>query len=79
MNYCLYYQAYVVPSQCWFLAATLRSHEHLAFDRTLDVEKSIFEFFVPSVNEPYFLELMQYYQEKGIVKNLQKLPNRLIE
>lgn len=78
MSYCFYYTAYVTPAHCWFLAATLRSHEHLAFDRTLDVEKSIFEFFVPQINESYFLELMDYYQKAGIVKNLQKLPNRLM-
>jgi len=77
MNYCLYYQAHVVPAHCWFLTATLRSHEHISFDRTVDVENSIFEFFVPEATEKYFLDVMQYYQEHGMVKNLQKLPNRL--
>lgn len=76
MNYCLYYQAYVVPSHCWYLTAILRSFEHMAFDRTVDVENSIFEFFVPPVMQPHFLKLMDYFQQQGIIQNLSLLPNR---
>lgn len=76
MNYCLYYQAYVVPSQCWYLTAILRSYEHMAFDRTIDVENSIFEFLVPHVMEKHFLALMDYFQQQGVIKNLALLPNR---
>lgn len=79
MEYCIYYQAYVQEKNCWFLVATLRSFEHLAFDRTFDKSRSIFEFFVPSNNEPYFLEIMNYFVKNGIVSNLEKLPNRLLD
>lgn len=76
-QFCVYYQAQVVKDQCWFMAATLRSFEHLTFDRTIDAEKSIFEFFVPKDLEGYFLEIMEYYASIGLINNLVQLPNRL--
>lgn len=77
MTYSLYYQARVKKSDTWFLTATLRSFEHLCFDRALTKEQGLFEFFVPEQLENYFLELMHYYQDCGIVTELKKLPNRL--
>ena len=74
-----YYQAHVQRELCWFVTATLRSYEHLAFDRTLDADASLFEFFVPFSTEKYFLELMRYYQNEGLVSNLVKLDNRLAD
>lgn len=74
--YCSYYQANVERERCWFLTASLRSYEHIAFDRTLDPATSLFEFFVPESTEKYFLTVMEYYQSQGLIKNLQKLPNR---
>lgn len=74
---CLYYQATVERSKCWFLVAVLRSFEHVAFDRTLDVAQSRFEFFVPADMEAIFLELMDYFQKTGIVTTVEQLPNRL--
>lgn len=79
MNYSLYYRAHVTSSQCWFLVGIIRSFEHLAFDRTFDVEQSVFEFFVPEENETYFLQLMDYFIEQGVVSDLRKLPNRLLD
>lgn len=78
-KYCLYYQAQVAEKNQWFLVAVLRSFEHLAFDRTLDKEQGIFEFFVPVDNVDAFREVMEYFTDQGIVKDLQKLPNRLAE
>lgn len=75
--YCAYYQAQVNKTNTWFLTATLRSFEHLCFDRALTKEQGLFEFFVPADLEHYFLELMDFYQSQNIVSNLQKLPNRL--
>lgn len=75
--YCSYYQARVERELCWFVTATLRSYEHVAFDRTLDPATSLFEFFVPVSTEKYFLEVMDYFQSQGLVSDLQKLPNRL--
>jgi len=76
--YSSYYQAHVQKELCWFVAATLRSYEHLAFDRTLDQSSSLFEFFVTPSMEQNFLEIMSYYQKENMVSNLVKLPNRLI-
>ena len=77
IDYCSYYQAVVQREKAWFFAGVLRSFEHLVFERTLDKEKSIFEFFVPVDLESYFLDLMSYFQNEGIVRDLEKLPNRL--
>jgi len=76
--YCRYYQAHVSEPESWFMVSIIRSFEHLCFDRTLDAEQSIFEFFVPEQNEATFLELMHWFEQQGIVSNVQKLENRLI-
>ena len=75
--YCSYYQAYVECELCWFVTASLRSYEHVAFDRTLDPATSLFEFFVPTSTEKYFLEVMAYFESQGLIFDLKKLPNRL--
>lgn len=77
MPYSVYYQAIVKKELCWHLTAILRSYEHLAFDRTIDNATSRFEFFVSADLEDYFVRLMDYFIEQGIVTELQKLPNRL--
>ena len=77
-KYCSYYQAHVKKVEQWFLVAVLRSFEHTCFDRTLDKEQGIFEFYVPEEMEWRFCKLMDYFIQQGIVVNLQKLPNRLI-
>lgn len=51
----------------------------MAFDRTLDKATSLFEIYVPEENEPTFVELMHYFEGQGIVSNLVKLPNRLMD
>ncbi len=79
MSYCQYYQAQVLPTKCWFFVGVLRSFEHVCFDRTLDKEKSIFEFFVPDDMQEVFLELMAYFTQEGIVTTLTRLPNRLLD
>ena len=78
-QYCIYYQAVVNREQCWFVAGTLRSFDHLMFDRTIVKETNLFEFLVPPLNEPYFLKIMDYFQSKGLVTQLTRLPNRLSE
>ncbi|MCX5922684.1 MAG: hypothetical protein NTX86_05160 [Candidatus Dependentiae bacterium] len=78
-KFCSYYQAHIRKEECWLLTATLRSFEHIAFDRTIDKSQSIFEFFVPQGMEGQFLELMAYYEKTGLVSNLTKMPNRLID
>jgi hypothetical protein len=76
--YSTYYQAHIRRSDCLFLVAFLRSFEHLAFDRTVDVQNSIFEFFVSPGCESYFEEILDYLKAQNIVLSYQKLSNRLI-
>lgn len=78
MAYCYYYQATLDRPKSWFLVAVLRSFEHLAFDRTLNKEESRFEFFVPENNVEYFLEVMEYMVQEGVVIEFKELPNRLM-
>lgn len=78
MKFGSYYQAQVDPAWAWFFVGTLRSFEHMAFDRTLDVASSRFEFFVPEDTEKYFLEIIHYFQQQEIVFNLTKMDNRLV-
>jgi hypothetical protein len=76
---CAYYQAIIDKPRCWFFVAILRSYEHLAFDRTLDVTESRFEFFVPTDNENLFLNVMHLLEKQNLVTQLMKLPNRLAQ
>lgn len=78
MKTSVYYQAIVTKERCWQLTAILRSYEHMAFDRTLDIATSRFEFFVAPDLEDYFLRLMDYFIQQGLVHDLQKMPNRLV-
>lgn len=76
--FCSYFQAYVKPQTGWFVVAALKSFDHLCFDRTVNVEESIFEFFVPAEYEHHFIEVMKWMEEQGYVGRLQKMENRLI-
>ncbi len=78
MMYCAYYQGYVVKEQTWFLVAVLRSYEHLAFDRTFDKQRGLFEFFVPVELEHFLVTLLGHMRELGVVSSFVKLPNRLL-
>ncbi len=77
MRFGSYYQAHVVPIHAWFFTGVMRSFEHVVFDRTLNKEESLFEFFVPQDTEKYFLDLMNYFQKEEIVSGLIKKENRL--
>lgn len=79
MKFGSYYQAQVDPANAWFFVGVIRSFEHMAFDRTLDVQTSCFEFFVPEDTERFFLDLMNYFVREQIVSDLKKLPNRLTD
>ena len=77
-KFCLYYQAHVDKKMTWFVVATLKSQENIQFDRTIDAERSIFEFFVPESVEEQFLTVMEKLVKTGYVSDLQKMENRLI-
>jgi len=77
MAYSVYFQATVKRDKICLFTAILRSCEYLAFDRTIDAKKNILELFVSPDSEKEFLSLMDYFESKGIVLDLHKLPNRL--
>lgn len=77
MDYCNYYQATIDKKMTWFFTGCLRACEHVAFDRTYNVDKGIFEFFVPVDMEPQFLNFMQYFVKEGIATDFSKKQNRL--
>lgn len=76
-SYSLYYQASVARTTSWFVVAVLKSFDHVSLDRTIDVQNSVFEFFVPHAMEAPFLEIMTELAAQGYVSNLQKMENRL--
>ncbi|MGE0009186.1 MAG: hypothetical protein AB7F19_01480 [Candidatus Babeliales bacterium] len=79
MHYCVYYQVTIDRPAGWFVGATMHSFEHLAFERTIDAHAGINEYFVPPKLEALFLECMQGLELLGVVKDIKKLPNRLLE
>lgn len=76
-QWCAYYQGQVSRKDCLYLVAILKSFDHIALDRTIDPQESIFEFYVPQGMEQSFLDIMAHMAQEGIVSNLHKLPNRL--
>jgi hypothetical protein len=79
MDYSVYYQARVQKEISWMVTACVRYLDHVAFDRTLDKDESIFEFFVSPDFEAEFLSVAQRLLDRGVFLDLKKLPNRLIE
>lgn len=77
--FCCYYRAQIIKHECVYFISIFRSFDHMAFDRTFDAANSIFEFFVPQEMEQKFLEIMEYFIQAGVVTNLRKMENRLID
>lgn len=77
MNKCLYYQASVFVKTTNLFVAAFRFYEHIAFDRTLDAQQGIFEFFVPADQEDDFVKAMARLESLNLVHSLVKLENRL--
>lgn len=78
-GYCLYYQAYVPPVKGWYVVAILKSYDHIALARTVDVKNSVWEFYVPHAMEQSFLQIMAALAKEGAIERVQKLPNRLAD
>jgi hypothetical protein len=72
----MYYQARVNRRFSWFVVAVLKSYEHVAFDRTIDVDQSIFEFFVPVDTHHMFVYVIERLEKEGLVTDRVCLPNR---
>lgn len=77
MQYSIYYQAHVQKELCWMVTATIRYLDHVAFDRTVDKDQSLFEFFVAPDFEQEFLSVANRLLDRKIFLTLEKLPNRL--
>ncbi len=77
MDLCYYYQATINRPLSWYFVAILRSYEYICFDRTLDVQTSTFEFFVPDSQQKEFCSLMDYFHKEGIVTEFKQCANRL--
>jgi hypothetical protein len=78
MKYSIYYQARVQRELCWMVTSTLRFCDHVAFDRTIDKEDSIFEFFVAPDLEGEFLAIARCLLKRKVLLDLHKLPNRMM-
>ena len=76
-SYCPYYTANVDRHQSYYFVAIIKAFDNMVFDRTIDVEESLFEFFVAPAYEQQFLDIMAHFERQGLVANLRKLPNRL--
>lgn len=76
--YCKYYQAKVNIPYTWFVTGVLRSEEHLVFERTIaGSNNEVVEFFVPQESEEKFVQIMQYFIERGYVTDFSEKENRL--
>jgi hypothetical protein len=76
-NYCDYFQARIERSKTLYVTAFLRSFEHVAFDRCLDAQTGLSEFFVPHAQRSHFLEIMGFLQEQGYIHDLCEMENRM--
>ena len=78
-QYCPYYQATVRRDKIWLVTGILRNEPHWVFDRTLDAEQNVLEFFVAPAYEDKFIDIMDLFTKKGFVSSCEKKPNRLKE
>ncbi|RTL07238.1 hypothetical protein EKK58_03620 [Candidatus Dependentiae bacterium] len=77
--YGIYFQAHVPPASCLWVIGILKSYEHVAFARTLDINQSIVEFFVTEETKESFLAIMHMLSCQNMVFDLKEMPNRLLQ
>ena len=75
--YCTYYHVRFVKKTTWFVVGVLRAEDNVVFERALDSDTEIFEFFVPPGREPEFLSFMDCLTRRGYVLSIEQKPNRL--
>ena len=76
--YCKYYHGEILREKTWFVTGCLKSHDNLVFERAIDKDNNIFEFFVPPQLESEFLHVMSYLQKNGYVLSLEEKENRFM-
>lgn len=74
-----YFNAKIERSKCHIVSSTFQFVEHVAFYRTIDIENSIFEFFVAPDVVDVFLDVMRALEEIDVVHWCKEMPNRLIK
>ena len=79
MNKSIYFLAEVERTKCHIVSSTFQFVEHIAFYRTIDVEKSILEFFVAPDVVDVFLDVMQALKKINVVYSYEEKQNRLID
>ncbi len=75
--YCLYYHVRFIKKTTWFVVGVLRAEDNVVFERALDSDTEIFEFFIPPGRESEFLSFMDCLTRRGYVLSIEKKPNRL--
>ncbi|MBD3231651.1 hypothetical protein GF322_03235 [Candidatus Dependentiae bacterium] len=75
---CEYYQVKTQKVKTWFVVGCFRNEDNLAFERTLDLQNSILEFFVPPNYNDQFLNIINWLINKKYILNIKKMENRLI-
>lgn len=79
MHNSTYFQAHVERSKAHMVSSVFQFVENVAFYRTVDVENSIFEFFVSPDLVDVFLHVIQSLEKIGAVHWCKEMPNRLAE
>lgn len=61
----------------WLIVAHLKSHDNIAFHRTMDGESDVLEFFVTPEHEQQLVSWFELYKEEGFIFSYQKKDNRM--
>jgi len=76
--YCSYYIVAAQKHMIWLLVAHLKSHDNIAFHRTMEgTGDCMLEFFVPPAQEETLVRWLALYQEEGFIFSYRKEKNRL--
>jgi len=78
-KYSEYYIAHVNISKTWFIGGIFRNEDNLAFERTIDGQNELLEFFVTRDLEQTFLALMDDLKAGGYIISWEKKPNRYLD
>jgi hypothetical protein len=63
----------------WLIVAHLKSHDNIAFHRTMDGESDVLEFFVTPEHEQQLVSWFELYKEEGFIFSYQKKDNRMTQ
>ena len=75
--YCNYYVVAAQRHMVWLIVAHLKSHDNVAFHRTMDGSSDVLEFFVTPVHEEQLVSWFKLYLEEGFIFSYEKKENRI--